>query len=176
LISKRRCFFDKNYSTVMLRANIDDIIKNSPYGEPVGSFLLGFSSTLIGFVSLFVLILIIYDYYRFNKNSLLCRFKTFLYNESEFVLPLYKKYKDENKKIDIEITAKPDLTAFVIPALNVEQVGLPLSPLSSGLKRRTISMNSFGSGSGSASAPTATPTRILTPFMHESKDKDDIVV
>ena len=178
MISKRRCFFDKNYNTVMLRANIDDIIKNSPYGEPVGSFLLGFSSTIIGFVSLFILILVLYDYYRFNKSSLLCRFKSFLYNESEFVLPLYKKYKDENKnkKIDIEITAKPDLTAFVVPALNVEQVGFPLSPLSSGLKRRTVSMNSFGPGSVGASAPTATPTRIFTPFIHESKDKEPIVV
>ncbi len=162
----------------MLRANIDDIVKNSPYGEPVGSFLLGFSSTIIGFGSLFLLILILYDYYRFNKNSLLSRFKQFLLNESEFVLPLYKKQKevDDMKKIDAEVTAKPDLTAFVIPALNVEQVGLPMSPLSSGLKRRTVSMNSFGSGSGGASAPAATPTRIFTPFSHVSKDKEPIVV
>ncbi len=161
----------------MLRANIDDIVKNSPYSEPIGSFLLGFSSTIIGFGSLFLLILILYDYYRFNKNSLLSRFKQFLLNESEFVLPLYKKQKevDDMKKIDAEVTAKPDLTAFVIPALNVDQIGMPMSPLSSGLKRRTVSMNSFGSGT-SASAPMATPTRILTPFIHESKDKDGIVV
>ncbi len=171
-------FFDKNCNFIMLRANIDDIVKNSPYSEPVGSFLLGFSSTIIGFVSLFILILVIYDYYRFNKSSLLCRFKNFIYNESEFVLPLYNKYTHENKKVDTEITAKPDLTAFVIPALNVEQVGLPMSPLSSGLKRRTVSMNSFGPGpgSGGASAPTATPTRIFTPFIHESNDKEPTVV
>ncbi len=160
----------------MLRANIDTIVKNSPYGEPVGSFLLGFSSTIIGFVSLFILILVLYDYYRFNKNSVLSRLKQSLFNESEFVLPLYNKNKEnqDSKKIDVEITAKPDLTSFVIPALNVDQLGLPISPLSSGLKRRTVSMNSFGTGT--ASAPSATPTRIFSPFTHESKDKEDIVI
>lgn len=153
----------------MLRANIDDIIKNSPYSEPVGGFLFGFSSTFIGFGSLFALLLILYDYYRFNNNSIIMKSYKFLSNEHEFVLPLYIKnpYKhEEGKKSDstnVEITEKPDLSSFVIPALNVEQVGLPMSPLSStGLKRRTISMNSFG-----AIATSPTPTRMITPFTKE---------
>ena len=147
----------------MLRANIDDIIKNSPYSEPVGGFLLGFSSTILGFGSLFILLLVLYDYYRFNKNSIIMKTYNFITNEHEFVLPLYHK---NNIKEEPEITEKPDLTSFVIPALNVDQVGFPLSPpiSSSGLKRRTVSMNNFGIG---AVAPIPTPTRIITPFKHD---------
>ena len=161
----------------MLRANIDDIIKNSPYSEPVGSFLLGFSSTIIGFGSLFILILVLYDYYRFNNNSLIIRSYKFIINENEFVLPLYVKnqiQEEHNKKVDIEITAKPDLTSFVIPALNVDQIGLPMTPLSSsGLKRRTVSMNSFGTSGATATSPT--PTRILTPFTKETVHPQQVV-
>ncbi len=161
----------------MLRANVNDIIRNSPYSQPVGEFLFGFSSTFIGFGSLFVLLLVLYDYYRFNNNSIIIRSYKFLLNEHEFVLPLYIKnpYKyEEGKKSDstnVEITEKPDLSSFVIPALNVEQIGLPMSPLSStGLKRRTISMNSFTGATGTATATSLTPTRIITPFKYEVKE------
>ncbi len=143
----------------MLRANVDDIIKNSPYSEPFGGFLFGFSSTFIGVGSFIIFLLVLYDYYRFNKNSFAVRVCNFIAAENEFVLPLYFKNKSVND--DVEITMKPDLTDFIVPPLNMEQVGFPMSPpLSSGLKRRTVSSNNFGT----------TPTRILTPFANEVKD------
>ena len=89
-------------------------------------------------------------------------------NENDFVLPLYHKTHNQEENV-IEFTEKPDLTSFVVPGLNVDQVGFPLSPpiSSSGLKRRTVSMNNFGTG---AVAPSPTPTRLITPFKHDSPD------
>jgi hypothetical protein len=142
----------------MLRANVDDIIKNSPYSEPVGGFLFGFSSTFIGFGGFIIFLLVLYDYYRFNKNSVAVRVCNCIVGENEFVLPLY--FRKNNIKDDAEITVKPELSDFIIPPLNVESVGFPLSPLSSGLKRRTVSSNNFGT----------TPTRIINPFANEAKD------
>ncbi len=157
----------------MLRARMDDIIKNSPFSEPIGGFLFGFSSTFIALVSFVLFLLIIYDYYRFNKNSFIVKLKYCFLGESEFVLPLYFK---NNKVIEqhdnniIELTEKPDLSSFVIPGINTEQIGLPMSPLSSsGLKRRTVSMNSFGMTG--AFAPTSTPTKIQTPFVYDTPEK-----
>jgi hypothetical protein len=155
----------------MLRANMDEIIKNSPYSEPVGGFLFGFSSTFIAFLSLVICIFILYDYYRFDKNSIVTKVKHAIFDDAEFVLPLYIKnngIKMNENLSEIEVTEKPDLTAFVIPAINTEQIGFPMSPLSSGLKRRTISMNSFGTG---ANAPTPTISNIQTPFHYEIPEK-----
>ncbi len=148
----------------MLRANVDDIIKNSPYSEPIGGFLFGFSSTFIGAGSFIIFLLVLYDYYRFNKNSFAAHVCKWIIDEKEFVLPLYFRSKSVND--NVEVTVKPDLTDFIVPPLNMEQVGFPISPpLSSGLKRRTVSSNNFG-----ATAHLPTPTRILTPFTNEVKD------
>ncbi len=160
----------------MLRANIDDIIKNSPYSEPVGGFLLGFSSTILGFASLLIVLLILYDYYRFNKTSIASKLYTLIFGENEFVLPLYHKNNIKDNDNVVEATEKPDLTAFIIPAINIDQIGFPLSPQisSSGLKRRTVSTHNFMNSAG-AVAPSPTPTRILTPFKHEVPEVKQVV-
>lgn len=133
----------------MLRAHIETTIKNSPYSEPVGGFLFGFSSTLIGVGSVLLLLIVVYDYYRFDKRSILMKVYSTMFHHTEFVLPLYQKRiyaADVGKKDDDspETTAKPDLSAFVVPGIMVDSYMSPSTPISTtGLKRRIGSESPF---------------------------------
>jgi len=143
---------------------MDDIIRNSPFSEPVGGFLFGFSSTLLTFISMIVLLIILYDYYRFENNSFLIRIYDIFIDRNEFVLPLWRKPTEIPND---EMTMKPDLS-FVIPAINVDQIGYPMSPLSTGLKKRSVSTNSFSI----PVTPQPTPLRGTVELI--SNNKQDV--
>lgn len=166
----------------MLRANIETIINNSPYSEPVNGFLFGFSSTFIGIGTILIVILIAYDYYRFDNRSIVLNVYKKIFGHAEFILPLYhrKIYTEDISKKDDgenspELTEKPDLTAFIIPGITIEPVIESATPISTGLKRRIGSESPFLKKSmttnslSSATASSMTPTKCIDPFDHEFK-------
>lgn len=126
---------------------VDEALAHSSYKGNFGSFIFGFASSSIFFIGLLLIIYIIYESIRNQRNyEILTNIYEFM-KQPKFILPLYynKHFrrdfpKEKEEVIPIEpqpssagreskpkepvICQKPE---FVVPALTVDPIGLPLS-------------------------------------------------
>ncbi len=135
----------------MLRRNLDEMITKGPFSDVSNSFLFGFSTTIITFMTIIIIIAAFYNMFRQmnvikrDNNEFITFIKHYL-RQQKLILPLYydlafkKKLKGTEEDED-ELTEKP---TFVIPGL---KVGLDES------ERCEITM----SAASAASTPLKTP-------------------
>ena len=120
---------------------VDEALAHSSYKGNFGSFLFGFASSTIFFIGLLLIIYVIYESIRNQRNNeILTNIYEFI-KQPKFVLPLYyhKNFRRDFPKEEEVIPVQPkppqepkepticEKPEFVIPALTVDPVGLPLS-------------------------------------------------
>ncbi len=124
-----------------LRAQFEKAIQTSPYETPIGGFFYGFSSSMLGFLVIIVIVYIIYDVNKKNSYSQTLENIQAILQEHRHVLPLYysKEWREliKTKKMDTPtIEIKPSISTdvpFIIPSINTGDIP---TPAPSSLKRR----------------------------------------
>ncbi len=114
----------------MLRRNIDEMITKGPFSDVSNSFLFGFTTTILTFMTIIMIIAVFYNMFRQmnvikrDNNEFITFIKHYL-RQQKLILPLYydlafrKKLEEQENLSDNEKTEKP---TFVIPGLTVDSV------------------------------------------------------
>ena len=138
----------------MLRHNIDTMINKGPFSDVSNSFLFGFSTTIISFMTVLMLIVVMFrmfrqmDVIKQDTNEFVVFVKHYL-RQQRLVLPLYYDLAFRKKEKEDEENDKTEKPTFVIPPLDTEHCELMMEeesippPPSSLTKRKTLSSNNL---------------------------------
>lgn len=128
-----------------LRAQVEKAIRNSPYETISGNIFYGFSSSMLAFLIIIVVLYIIYDVNKKNSYGETLHNIQVILQEHRHVLPLYysKEWREliKSKKMDkIQAEVKPFISIdvpFIVPSIDTSDV--PTPPPSSLKRRKNVS-------------------------------------